>query len=407
MATDTTPIDKELDELLQLTGESSFALPQAMVGEREEAPLNELFMAAISSPVEGLPLSQSVFAGDSVTIVLQPEIPQAKSLLDIAIRALLDAEVESTDISVVIDERTAATLGLSTEELKFKEQDYPVVESFHSVQFVIHDLSDPQAVAYLAANQEGLPVMVSRPVFDADVVLPIGFPTPDLQHAGCVSRLDNSIYPAFSTDETRERFLENASPIELAGETRMANDHLGVLNSIQVVPGVGDSISHVLFGERNRVAEKAQSSFANAWRMSAVPSADLVVATIESQSLEQTWSDFSRALQVADELAPGEFPIVVWSAISRQPGTEMLRAFMAPFEDELESSKKMPQHLLAFSEILNRRGVFFHGGLGQQPVEKLGLGYVSNAADVSRMIADATHGLLVRDAHRCLIGGDR
>ena len=180
----------------------------------------------------------------------------------------------------------------------------PLKNEFNSVAFYIHDSGNPQGLAYIAANDEGMPVKVNRAIVDADVVLPIG----------CVSfamdePLSDCIYPAFGCRDAQDRYrIQKNTLASRTAEIELANDHLGSFYTIQVVAGPGGKIKSAFAGERKTAINLATDAYAATWRLNPVDEADMAIASIETDPDQQSWKDFARAVVSANLVANSNGP---------------------------------------------------------------------------------------------------
>lgn len=393
----------ELQKLLDALQTDVWSKPQQhAAGAADDA---KSIAESVESPVgDHPPLSQSVFAGDQVAVVIQADLVQPKSVVEQVLRCLMETNVEPTDITVVLSEKTGGAFELalpapSTEEKPFDpEYQHPLDNEFRSVNFLMHDSNDEQSVAYIAANAVGLPVKINRCIVDADIVLTIGSPRPnqsDEDVADCV-------YPEFSNDETRQRYFERKDSVhDRTLEMQLANDMLGVFFTIQLVTGIGDHIANVVSGERWTATSLARTECEQLWQVDTVGDADMAVATIETEPSQQRWKDFAQALIAANSVAVGSGPILIWSEIFERPKAEFRKAFNQSFETGKAS--KLSRTLQNVAGILAERQVFLKSRLSQNLTEELGLGYFERYSDVERLISGQTSGVLIRDAHLCQV----
>ena len=369
-----------------------------------DADTETAFLEALQSPV-GFhpPLADSVFAGDRIAIVLQDELPRPRLLLECLLKQLMATNIEPTDITVVVSALMARRFGLELKSQVLDEDETPVVREinfpldneFQSVRFQIHDAEDEQGVAYIAASEEGLPVKVNRTIVDADVILPVGCPDPTKQ-----SGLSDCIYPTFCSLETQRRYQERKSSLaNRMAEIALANDHLGSFFLIQVVAGPGGQIQKAVSGERSAVRELANAESEAAWQIESVDQADMAIATIETDSEQQSWKDFARAVVAANSVANGTGPIFVWSEINERPKSDIQKALNEPFESSGHS--KLSRLMQQLADIVAERQVFLKSKLSRAVIEDLGLGFVDSVSDLSRLIDNQASGVLLRDAHKC------
>ncbi len=360
------------------------------------------FVESLESPVgHHPPLSQSVFAGDRVAIVLQADLPQARQVVECLLTQLMETNIEPTDITVVISPLMASQFGLASVAVEPKtsetEHQHPLDNEFRLVSFLVHDSHDEYGVAYIAANEQGLPVKVNRTIVDADVILPIGSPRPDDGDA-----LSDCIYPEFCHDETKHRYRDRISSIkERRAEIELANDHLGAFYTIQLVAGAGGQILDTITGERHAAIQKAEQESRQAWAISPIASAEMVIATIETEPSQQSWKDFAKAVVAANLVANSSGPIVIWSEIDEQPKSEIRKALNESFESA--SRTRLSGLMQVVAGIAAERQIFLKSRLNQSVVEELGLGFVASVADIERLMHGQPSGIMLRDAHLCQV----
>lgn len=392
-------------ELCRLVRAAAFFEPQAeaIAAAREGEPAGQVLLNAMAAPFDFPTLADSVFAGDSVAVVMQAGLPDGKVLLDSLLRSLIEQGCDPAEIQIVTTLRSARWLGLDPDECE-SPQNYLL--GTHEIPTVVHDPENPDAVAYVAVNREGLPVMLNRHLVDADVVIPIAAPTPLHGSGHSVICSDRAFYPEFSSADTQQRFREQESR-ESEGEVRLANDHLSAFSTIQVVPGPAGTIAGIYTGERRAAFEKATERLAEAWTVESSQPADLVIATIENEPSSQSWDDVAAAIRIADRLALPTAPLVIWTSVTNEPDAELAELLLAAYEQRSPRLKKGAVERAELAAILADRTVFLKSGLDRGVVEKYGLGFVQEASDLARLIEQSRAGLFLRDAHRCLISAER
>jgi nickel-dependent lactate racemase len=157
-----------------------------------DAPLDpaEATIAALGAPIEYPPLWAGIVPGDRVTIALDETTPCAAAIVRGAIKSFERAGVESDAITVVSSDERAIQIC----------RDANATEQANGVKFAVHDPNDEKNLCMVGMTKGGVPLVVNREIFDADVVLPIG----------CV-RLDGrgayeSLFPRFSDMESISRY---------------------------------------------------------------------------------------------------------------------------------------------------------------------------------------------------------
>lgn len=393
-----------IDGLVQL--QTSVTEAKWFQPQRESVPVGVEWKSALIESLESPvghhpPLSQSVFAGDRVAIVLQADLPQARQVVECLLTQLIKTNVEPTDITVVVSPSMASQFGLAPTAVDKQADEavrqHPLEDDFQPVSFLVHDAQDEYGVAYIAANEQGLPVKVNRAIVDADVILPIGCPRPDDDES-----LVDCIYPEFCHDDTKQRYRDRISSTgDRKAEIELANDHLGAFYSIQLVAGAGGQILAAITGERHEAIRTAESISKQAWAIMPVAGVDTVIATIETEPSRQTWKDFARAVVAANAVANSSGPIVVWSELEEPPKAEIRKALNESFEAAAQS--RLSGLMQQVAGIAAERQILLKSQLSQSVVEELGLGFVSSVEDIERLVQRQPSGIMLRDAHLCQV----
>ena len=407
MTTESHPNGNIATELLRpLAEKPNFSVPQLDISIEPNIDLSSALKKTLDAPEFYPALSESVFEGDTVAIALQSDIPHANYLTESIVDYLITNGIELNDITLVVTGRTAENLGIPTAQYEMAEKDKvegkrPHIFSFdfgfQSLNTEVHDPENQTGHSYLAANEEGEPVYVNRTLVDADVVIPIGFPSP-----GEVNQQADCIYPDFSTTATLHRFAQGkGSFISRWTEIELANESLGAFFAIQVVCGPGDTIREVRSGAKKDALESARSATNQLWSLEWLNPSGLCVATIEAKPMDQSWDDFAQALIAASEVTQPDSPIIIWSEISTPPDRNTRKACMSQFEDNISS--KLTKTLQRVAGIIKDRPVFLKSALSEQTVEELGLGHLTSVNEIHRMAESIEDCLVIRDAHKTQI----
>ncbi len=252
---------------------------------------------------------------------------------------------------------------------------------------------------------------MNRLLCDADVLLPIE-----------TTRVDSSLgylgvhaclYPAFSDEKTQARFrvphamtgvLQQRRHREEANEVAWL---LGIQFAVQIIPGPGDSILHTVAGQVDEIARHSQQLCRQAWSFQVPQPANLVIASIEGGSDQQTWENFGRALYAASRVCEETGTIVICSDLRRQPGPALQRLVghgrsrdVLRMLQKESSADAVSASLLI--EVCENKHVYLLSGLAEQTVEDLGLGYVSDPEDIARLSRQYSTCILLADAHRAM-----
>ena len=366
----------------ELTIPESFQRPQATHSSLSEADLRKAIVDAFDTPLDYPAISEAIFPGDVVAIALQSNLPQAARLLEAVILPL-------QDFDIVIVAGADSVQQMKTVAIA----EMPIANA----KLVVHEADDENALAMVGINAKTEPVYLNRDLVEADVVIPVGFPSEN----GAGELLD-CIYPFFSGMADQASF-EAVAESQRSGRVRLANNLLGSFWSIRLVIGPGDEFYKVFVGETEKVSEAAKEASDEVWKVDLETESDLAIATIESQASAPTWQDFCAALRAADRATKQGCPIVVCSDINSMPEKKIRQALTMAFETQPNSTSKLPPELLQISEIVRERTIFSLSKLPQSKTEELGLGYIADASEFQRIVDQNPNGVLLRDAHRCKI----
>ena len=382
MTKNTNYFQQESRYLSDLTIPETFLRPQSCDSQLDENRLCQAIIDAMASPIDYPAISEAIIPGDAVAIVIQPNMPRVAQVIEAILQPLQDF-----DIVIVAGANSAKQLQSSA------NPNVPVANA----KLVVHDATDESSLAMVGINAKAEPVYLNRDLVEADVVIPIGYPSENA--AG--ERLD-CVYPFFSGEVDQAGF-KAATESQQPGRVRLANNLLGSFWSVQFVIGPGDEFHRVMVGETEKVTHAAREAQTEVWKVDLDVEAELVIATIESETSEPTWQDFCAALRTADQAAKQGSPIIVCSEINSTPDKSIRQALTMAFETQPNSKSKLPPELVQVSEIVRERTIFSLANLSQSKTEELGLGFISNTEEFQRVIDQNPNGVLLRDAHRCKI----
>ena len=355
-----------------------------------------LLKNALAEPIDHPVLTESIFPGDRVTILVQNGLPAARKTLESLVRVLEQNRIETENVLVVVSPGMKRAFDLVESRPADPETGTPMTWRMKSdnsespLQFEVHAADDEQCASYLAANEQGNPVYVNRSLFDSDVILPLSCILPGRKHSDC-------LYPEFSIDETRGRYRgKQDSEHQRIAEAELANDSLGLFFSIELVCGPGKVIEDIVCGSRTRARQVAADRLEPLWHMDAEEDGDVVVTTIESADEDATWAQVVSAVNVAATVVP-DGPIIVWSKLKEKPKGKITTACSAQFEGSVPDS--LPTQLQHFASILCERPVYLKSELSSNVVEGLGLGYIESTESAQRILSTFSQPRLIRDGH--------
>lgn len=363
--------------------DEKFARPQ-----QSNAPTPDLFELLENSfekPLDFPRFRESVFPGDKVVVVLHAELPRPQMIVRAIAKYLSTTEIDPEDVSYV-----------SSVAIEDDGNDCP--------QIHVHDPNDEQAVAYIAANLEGQPVLVNRVLFDADVVLPVCSAT------SVADKIADCIYPQFSSSETKLRYRdEKNSANSRALEIEAANNGLGVFQSLQIVSSPGCNIGAAFFGRSDLTLQAAIEKSEALWSIERTDKSDLVVATIESPSSLQKWEHIFQAIITANRAATNCDNLVVLCELAEKPNKRVQAMLQLQFEMDPDAVnrvlKKASDSEKEVAEILRDKTVYLKSRLGESVVEGLGIGYIKSDEELQRLLDRFESAVLLRDAQFCRVQG--
>ena len=358
--------------------------------------------AAVSDPIEFPPLASATVPGDRVVLALDQSVPRAADIVAGVIHTLLGGSAQPHEISIVLADGDWITDPISKLPASVAKD----------IQVSVHDPQDSTKLSYLAASREGKPIYFNKQVCDADVVIPIS--TLRLEQALGYLGVHGGLFPAFSDEATRRRFRAPSSQDWEVHRRRRREEVdeaawlLGVQFTIQVAPGPGDTVLHVLAGEAHAVAAKGRSLCEAAWMHTSPRRANLVVATIEGGPDQQTWENFGRALFAASRAVLEGGAILLCTDLKCSPGPALQRLTAADDEDSAlrdirrdRSSDAVSASLLA--EAKRQARIYLLSGLDSDFVEDLGVGYVSRPDEVTNLSRHFESCILLGNAQHAVL----
>jgi nickel-dependent lactate racemase len=358
----------------------------------------EATIAALAAPIEYPPLWAGIVPGDRVTIALDETTPCVAAIVRGAIKSFERAGVESDAITVVSSDEGAIQIC----------RDACAIEQANGVKFTVHDPNDEKNLCMVGMTKGGVPLVVNREIFDADVVLPIG----------CV-RLDGrgayeSLFPRFSDAESIGRYrtptyLESAAEqAERKRETNQAGWLIGVPMVVEVVPGNGESVAHVLAGEPTAVARESQDLARDRWSLESPQQVSLMIATIGGGPEAHNWTSVGRALAMAEKLVADGGAVAICSNLSEPPGPSLGRLIGNPDWDKVERKTSHEHEVDSWpawqlARALQRGPVYFLSQLDEETAEDMGLAPVASIDEIVRLAERHESFMVVEDSQNAIV----
>jgi len=389
-----TPSHVDFGQCLQELGLPELGLPELGLQKPNHSvtDVQQATMQALAQPIDFPPLAMAVVEGDRIAVAVDPNVPQVVDLVVAVVRSLQATSAEHVDV-VLGDEATETTLANLRAALRdWLTDDY--------VTLVRHDSSDREALRYLGAGADALPWYVSRPLVDADVVLPIA-----LRRLGDLDQSHDitGIYPAFADSATRRRVGDRTEPTPSTPTDDSPETQIPALIGIQLmiavsanhVGGIGEIVAGTPFGIAHEpvrsVAEEAECPLA----------CDLVIASLDGDAQQQSWPNVARAAWAASRYAKSGGTILVWTAIDQPPSVAIIRAFGSDDVDFLgdahaeadeSQSEAFPPwdasvtsgNLLA--RVAAEHRIVIRSQVAAETMEPLGMGALQTIAELRRLM---------------------
>ena len=344
--------------------------------------ISEAVQAALREPLEYPPLNRVVLPDDTVVIVLQPGLPCAAELLAGTVSGVMDAGVPAELISVL---RAPHDRAISDKQL-LRELDTDVAER---ITISEHDPANREQLSFLGASKHDNAVYVNRDLCDAGVVLPIGF-------QGSGPEIHSSWFPAFSDVETQTRYhkaIASNSKKKIAKQLAECEEvgwMTGIQFVIQLVPAGNNQAMHVLAGLPPAVWKRGTELFQESWNVSVKQPADLVLAGIGGGPEQQTWENIARTIDRLLDAVEVDGAIAICSQLKSKPGPALRRlASSDDFESAEQAIRRTPTPDALAATLLNRAlqrvRVYLLSELCESDVEDLGVAFVSDAKEISKL----------------------
>lgn len=352
--------------------------------------------AALVADAHGPPLASHVVAGDRVVLAVAGTLPQSAAVVTALQQVLADAGVRHDDMTVLRSAWRPDSLSASTAGTAAATSPDPRDLTF--------DPTVGGSISYLAADADGRPVYLARPLVDADVVVAVG---PWGWNAACGGRAhEGELWPTFSTDVARRAF---AASIARRGRhalppwRHMVRDvswQLGICASLRLVPGAGGTLHAALFGLPAE-ADHAARVAASGWRPRLEAAAAVTIALV--RDADAGFDAVTRAVAAAARTTVPGGTICIVSRSLRGPGIVFLRwrqgAPLVPLVREAVASGDpalVADALVTrlFARALGDRRLVLLGALGEAEVEELGFGHAATPEVVERL-AHRAEGVVV------------
>jgi len=378
--------------------ENATPQPSSPFVDIEASDFSDALQVALDQPLEFPDLSQTVVAGDQVTIVVEPSVPRAGDIAAAVAERLIAGGVTPEAVTVLhaVDFATTPIRVRASAELVEAGASAPssrAAASTVTLRTELHDPTDRGKLSFLANTRSGRPVYLNRLVTDSDMVVSIG------QHLGpeawTYRGVFGGIYPTFSDTETQQRY-RNAHLIDTDDEAfaksqqeiELVGWQSGLQVTVRVVPGPSGKAA-IVAGETRAVTRRAAEIWNAAWQCRFEERADLVVAALSGPT-NQTWQQVGRALAAALAVVEEGGAIALCTELAEPPGKAIEALQKIEDRDTAVAEIRKARPLDAFPALLldraqRRARVYLLSDLEPSVVEELGMARIEHAHEVARL----------------------
>jgi nickel-dependent lactate racemase len=177
---------------------------------------------------------------------------------------------------------------------------------------------------------------------------------------------------------------------------------------VEVVPGSGESVAHVLAGEPTAVGGESQKLASERWSFESPQQVSLMIATIGGGPEAQNWTSVGRALAMAEHLVADGGAVAICSNLSDSPGRSLGRLIGNPDLDRVirklsneHDVDSWPAWQLA--RALQRGTVYFLSQLDDESAEDLGLAPVASIDEIVRLAEHNESFIVVEDSQNAVV----
>lgn len=390
---------------------SEYRGPPGVVGEQAARVVAE----SLASAIHGPPLAAHLVDGDRLVVAVSGGVPQGAAVLE-AVREVLGRAGRRLGGLSVLEADLRSDVAAAAPAGDPGEPEHRIAASVTG-----QPAADPPGrcgpagespLAYLAADDLGRPLYLSRPLVDADVVLAVGAFS---WNASLASRsLDGELWPAFSTPEERQKLVLSLARRGRRGlppwraEARRVLWQLGVCASLRLLSGSGGTLHGACFGPPAETVRRARAA-ADGWRPRVAAAADLVVASLADASAG--FESLTRAVAAAARVTRPDGTICVVGRVGTRPGIVFLRwREGAPLVPLLREAVGSGDAILAadalatrlFARALGSRRLVLLSDLDATTVEELEFSHAESPEAVERLVYRADRVVVLHEADRML-----
>ncbi|MBE6428877.1 MAG: hypothetical protein E7028_09945 [Planctomycetaceae bacterium] len=369
---------------------------------------------SLETPINFPSFRECLLDDDRLVIPIAPGIPQIELILQSVLKYVFSGpEIHRPAYVTILRTKEDEAAGkprlekiLSDESMKKR------------VEIVTHHPEKKEETAWLGVAATNETIVINRKMFDAEMVLPIGYFLP--KNTSGNLGIHTAIYPLFSDEQTQKRY-ENYGPQlhasnhelmhQLKDEAAEATRQLGVQCMIQVVPGIPargkTGIARVMVGEFHELEVDGYSLYREIWTNHSSQKPELVLASVTGTAASD-WSSVMAALVNASRLAPNDGGIIV---LCSELGGELPRSLeiwrhVQNFETAAKFIRReeLPDAALAVEmlRVLTTHRVFFLSRLDGNLLEEIGIMPLTDEMEFERLLAKCHSFSILPDAQRII-----
>lgn len=424
--------------------------------DNSPASVSKLAAGSLATPIDFPSIDAAIIEGDHVAIAVDPNVPQVEAVIEGVVETL--AACQAGRISIVLwPEATDLLVEKLKQQFQNCEPDgvgqtVPATEiaatqipatkiTGAAVTVSRHAPRTRGELRYVAADADAEAMYLARDIVDADFTLPIV-----AARAGdAIERLDKTgIFPVFADSSTLRRYQggelapapseslegseesqqDSEEPIDQAasGSLKASNaavNEVGFLLGVQLMVAVSanaeGAVGSLIAGTPDSIRHELETLHA-VRDVETRPTAELVVAALDGDSIVQTWPNIARAAIAAASHVEGDGTIVVWSRVNHRPsdvwqqelssGPELSSTADYPGEtskddfDNWATDRVLARQL---ATLLSDYRVMLYSESNDQfttaDVEKLGIGVIDSVEQLRRLGESFQGAGMIRAAH--------
>lgn len=367
-------INLELRKLADTTG----LQPCLGLVEPDTGKLSRDIRDGLTAPLGFPRLGEFLFSGDRVVFAVHSGIGE----VGVVLRTLLEEigkawDPDAGQITLLFSDRAS--------EHNYREN---VGSDFPRVRTAVQEGTADAVLALLGADDDNLPILVNRLVFDADVLIPI------VRAHDEARAFHQEVLWSFTDSATKKRWRAMSGNNQIA-YSELACGLAGILVSVDIIIGPGDFPYGVVIGKPQAKEAAVQERIADAWRTPKSNQADAIVISIDDARDRNSWRAVRDAI-VAAHAIQVDCPLVILSHIDHAPPNEW-RAEFSPDKPLSSSVAKFDPEL---KQSVVGRTIHFRSALAPEVSRDMGWNPVQWDESLEHLLAVFQSPILLRDPQR-------